>query len=139
MMRGRTQLSFVCGSSSPSSFETASFSSGSQPRARAKSRVQSPTIPATIPFSQIRETLARGDHSRMCTERSSSGAFVSVNGCHCQHETAGQLIMMYCPGRMRRVFSFLICSSMTLLGWWMTLLMKVRWRERNSRSKRSEM
>lgn len=64
---------------------------------------------------------------------------MSVNGCHCQHETAGQLIMMYCPGRMRRVFSFLRCSSMTLLGWWTTLQMNVRWRERTSRKRRSEM
>lgn len=61
--------------------------------------------------------------ARMWTERnSSSGALVSVNGCHCQYETLGQQIMMYCPGRTRGVFSFLMRSSMTLLGWTTTLL-----------------
>lgn len=50
---------------------------------------------------------------------------MSVNGCHCQSEMAGQLTMMYWPAR-EVVFSFLICSSTVLPGWTMTLLRYVR-------------
>ena len=47
---------------------------------------------------------------------------VSVNGCHWKYEISGQLRNMYWPARVT-VFSFLIWSSMTLDGCWMTLEM----------------
>lgn len=49
-------------------------------------------------------------------KKSSSGAEVSVKGCHSSLDTMGHLTKMYCPTSILNPF-FFICSSMVLKGW----------------------
>lgn len=80
------------------SFQASWNSCLSQPQALKSPSVQSPTIRIWM------------------LKKSSSGAEVSVKGCHSSLDTLGHLTKMYCPTSILNPF-FFICSSMVLKGW----------------------